>query len=420
MTSLLIPYQTHTMDATASTSTVESTLPHPPSVNQSNSASSTPSPAHHASLHQTNCLATSDSDTNCEMESVMKSTADENGLNQNATYTSQLDDTQCSGNSDDTVAVEVKAGKDAEDASSEVKGQNLDDTIMEVKGQCDSLMSEEESGVVSKQEGVANGGTAPMANGHLLMMEQHCCNGLNNTSDNRRVLANVLTQHPPSSVVIELKDLTHIENGRLLNSSTEKNHLTTTSALPHSPPLMNGERETSTVLANPSKSHSEPILAKRPQCNNIDNSDSGAKGDNSHETSILLAEAIVENKPHQTQAENSDNGETGSRLPLGVDGLPCSLDPLQKRVRELELKHRREVAELRVSLKEAQLQVAEAIRLRALEQEKGRLEKREGGGGEDDGVREGECGNGSGHSLHSDDMVSYVAIHVHVDWSCIV
>ena len=56
--------------------------------------------------------------------------------------------------------------------------------------------------------------------------------------------------------------------------------------------------------------------------------------------------------------------------------------------------------------------MAEAARLRALEREKGRLDdEREvggggGGGGEGDGVREGQCGDGSGHSLHSDDMVS--------------
>ena len=75
---------------------------------------------------------------------------------------------------------------------------------------------------------------------------------------------------------------------------------------------------------------------------------------------------------HHAEAENSsrndkldtsamtssvENEDTGNRLPLGVDGLPCSLDPVQKRVRELDLKHRREVADLRVSLKEAQLQV---------------------------------------------------------------
>lgn len=50
--------------------------------------------------------------------------------------------------------------------------------------------------------------------------------------------------------------------------------------------------------------------------------------------------------------------------------------------------------------------MAEAARLRALEQEQGKLEEGEGGG-EGDGVREGECGDGSRHSLHSDDMVSY-------------
>lgn len=48
--------------------------------------------------------------------------------------------------------------------------------------------------------------------------------------------------------------------------------------------------------------------------------------------------------------------------------------------------------------------------MRVLEQEKGRLddegEEGGGGGGDGDGVREGQCGDGSGHSLHSDDMVS--------------
>ena len=56
------------------------------------------------------------------------------------------------------------------------------------------------------------------------------------------------------------------------------------------------------------------------------------------------------------------------------------------------------------------MQVAEAARLRTLEQEQGTLADGQGeggGGGEGSGgVREGECGNSSGHSLHSDGMVS--------------
>ena len=370
MTSLLIPYQTPptATDTTASTSTVGSPLPRPPSaVGQSNSASSTPSPAHHASLHQTSCLATSDSD---EVDTVVKSTADKNEQNQNTT--SQTDNTQCLDDSDNTVIMEVKGQMDKVAAdTADVKDQNVNSAATETKGQHDTLVSDEEKGVVSSQEegGAANGTTAPngIANGHLLMMEQHRCNGLDNTGGgNRRVLANVLTQHHPSSVVIELKDLTHVENGRLL--SGEKNHLSTSALPPHSPPLVNGERETSTVLANPSKSHSEPILANRSQLNN---SSSGANRENSHKTSVLLVEAMAESPACHTEAESCshndelnsvmicsvENGDTGNRLPLGVDGLPCSLDPLQKRVRELELKHRREVAELRVSLKEAQLQV---------------------------------------------------------------
>ena len=54
--------------------------------------------------------------------------------------------------------------------------------------------------------------------------------------------------------------------------------------------------------------------------------------------------------------------------------------------------------------------MAEAARLRALEQEQGRLEEGGGGGGEGDGVREEEFGDGSRHSLHSDDMVSYASL----------
>lgn len=372
MTSLLIPYQTPptATDTTASTSTVGSPLPRPPSaIGQSNSASSTPSPAHHASLHQTSCLATSDSD---EVDTVVKSTVDKNEHNQNST--NRTDDTQCLDNSDNTVIMEAKGQIDmvADDDTAQVKGQNVTGVATEVKGQHNALASDEENGVVSSQEegGATNGTTVPngIANGHLLMVEQHHCNGLNNTSgSSRRVLANVLNQHPPSSVIIELKDLTHVENGRLL--SGEKNHLSSTSTLPsRSPPLVNGERETSTVLDNPSKNHSEPILANRTQPNS---SSSGANRDSSHKTSVLLIEAMAESPTHHREAESCshndklnpvmtcsiENGDTGGHLPLGVDGLPCSLDPLQKRVRELELKHKREVAELRTSLKEAQLQV---------------------------------------------------------------
>lgn len=271
----------------------------------------------------------------------------------------------------------------ADDDIAEVRGQDVNGTSTEVKGQCDTLVSDEGNGGSQEECGAATNGTAMpsgscIANGHLLMTEQHRCNGLNDTSgsgsSSRRVLANVLTQHPPSSVVIELKDLTHVENGRLLSSSTEKNHLSSTSTLnppSHSPlPLLvNGVRETSTVLANPSKSHLEPILANKSRIQ----PNSSSCGDSSHQTSILLVDAMAESPTyHHAEAENSsrkdkldtsvmissvENEDTGNRLPLGVDGLPCSLNPVQKRVRELDLKHRREVADLRVSLKEAQLQV---------------------------------------------------------------
>ena len=382
MTSLLIPYQQTpptTMDSTASTSTVGSPLPRPPSVGQLNSASSTPSPAHHASLHQTSCLATSDSD---EVDTAVKSIAGKNEHSQNTKNQTDDDDKQCLDDSDNTVIMEVKdqtcTGTDG-DNTAEVRGQNVIGAATEMKGQQDTLVSEEDNDgrVRSNQEGssgndtttcsttVPNGG---IANRHLLMVEQHHrCNGLNDTTTtgstaSRRVLANVLTQHPPSSVVIELKDLTHVENGRLLN--TEKNHLSSNSTLPpHPHPLVTGEIETSTILnPNPSKGLSEPILTNRTQP--------------SHKTSVLLVDAMTEDTASHTEAESNsrndklnasvmtsstENGETvggdGGHLPLGVDGLPCSLDPLQKRVRELELQHRREVAELRVSLKEAQLQV---------------------------------------------------------------
>ena len=53
--------------------------------------------------------------------------------------------------------------------------------------------------------------------------------------------------------------------------------------------------------------------------------------------------------------------------------------------------------------------MAEAARLRTLEREQGTLMDGQGGGrggGEGGDVREGECGDGSKHSLHSDGMVS--------------
>lgn len=308
----------------------------------------------------------------------MKSTADKNEHNQ--ITTNQMDGTRCLDDSDNTVITEVNdlACTGANDDTTEVKrGQSINITAAEVKGQPNTLVSDEENGEVNNSHkeggsGVADGSTTPngsLANGHLLMMEErHCCNGLNDASSstaNRRVLANVLTQHPPSSIVIELKNLSHVENGRLL--SMEKNHhLSSTS--PRSSPLVNGERETSTVPVNPRKVHSEPTLANGMQLNG--GGSTGGGGD-SHKTSVLLVDAMAENPTCHTEAESGshsdkldsvmassiENADTGSRLPLGVDGLPCSLDPLQKRVRELELQHRREVAELRVSLKEAQQQV---------------------------------------------------------------
>ena len=75
--------------------------------------------------------------------------------------------------------------------------------------------------------------------------------------------------------------------------------------------------------------------------------------------------------------------------------------PSKKRVQELELKHRREVEELKSSLKEAQFQVTEAVRLKQEERKKSHPEEN----------RLAEEGgrlwtDGSQPSLHSDDMVS--------------
>ena len=65
---------------------------------------------------------------------------------------------------------------------------------------------------------------------------------------------------------------------------------------------------------------------------------------------------------------------------------------------------------MRLSIIYTSIQVAEAARLRTLEQEQGTLMDGQGGGGGvgegGGGVREGEYGNSSGHSLHSDGMVS--------------
>ena len=417
MTSPLIPYQTPVSSAVGSPGPVV----HPPLTGQSNSASSTPSPTHHAALDQMGFLATtSDSDTNCELDSGTKSMVENDHAQLDVSRTS---DVACLDDSNATITMEDRGQQDDRPNSAvEVsKGPNPEDTPTEKVKVQDDLVSEEESGIEGSGEGgVVDTTTVPADNRHLLMME-YPVNGLNETSRNGRELANVLSKHHPSSVVIEMKDLSPLENGRLHNK--DKNHSSSISRIPHSSTSLvseGREQETSAPPNPTAKSHSEPILTKRTNGSSNYNGQS-----NSHKTRALLVEAMSESQPCDTEAEDValldkldpatacsiDNGSVSSRVALGVDGLPCSLDPLQKRVRDLELSHKREVEELRISLKEAQLQAAEVVRLRALEQEQGRLEEERGDG---DGLREGECGEVFGMSLPSDDMVSDNNVHAHV------
>ena len=369
MTSLLIPYQ-----SSDETSTVESPSPHL-SISEPNSLSSTPSPSHHASLKQTSYPTTDGNNTNLEVSADEPVTEkEENGQGHSR---HQLG-THSSGDNPGTVEVQWQ-----QDASLEKVEENDQDT---------TAHSPAES-----QDDATGEKLCDLLNGHLQTTEHQ------NRLNGDRELANMLTQHPPSSS-IEMKDLIRMEDETLYNSDGS------------SPPLhlVNGEIETSTI-PNP-RSNSEPLFPQRTQ----GSSSSGNNLNNSCPTSNLLIEAMTDTRPHpETETgcapitnpimtRSTENGKTGSHLALGVDGLPCSLDPLQKRVRELELKHKMEVEELRVSLKEAQLQVMEVARLQhKQQQEQQRLHLKEIGG--NDGVvgdRGRICSDGNGPSPHSDDMVS--------------
>ena len=322
--------------------------------------------------------------------------------------------------SDDLGTSEVK---DQHSEAIEVKGEDDGISVVNVDvdngntaiddSQRDSSFRVGDDASVAKesQESAAIGAACDMPNGHLLTMEHPT--GLMSSSCSERVLANALTKQQPPSV-IEMRDLTHLEEVRRNN---DKNLPLSTSIPPMDPsplPLpaaVNGENKTTPISSPSSRSNSEPVIQDRTR-NGLISVDNG----NSVRQSSTLYDGGTTNcsnrstpeKEKETQFDSAmtssiENSKAGNRLALGVDGLPCSLDPLQKRVRELELKHRREVDELRLTLKEVQIQAAEAVRLQKQQHQQEVRERLLLD--QESGVLEGEkmCSDGSRHSLHSDD-----------------
>ena len=402
-TPLLIPYKTSSSPST------ESTSPRP-SATESVSLSSTPSPSHHAPLTQMSCLVTDGHGTNVEVN-VM---TEEGGENQGKSQ---------------TIADDAHDVEDSSPDKTQVKGQEIpqvksesDVSTYEVKGQNDVMPSEMNASTVislnSQSEDASNTNEVTRSgvpNGHLVTAEHQ--NGLIlNGSCGEREFANVLTQQPSSLVsIIEMKDLTHVEGMRVHNNEDHPH----TVPPPLTPPVVNSESKmaTSTLTTSTFRSNSEPILSKRTATNHFDSGNTNGD-DHKCQSGILHIETTTTGKPvveketgftGKTDDANTvitssiENDKTADRFVLGVDGLPCSLDPLQKRVRELELRHRRKVEELKSSLKEAQFQVTEAVRLKQEERKRSHME-------ENSLTEEGGrlCTDGSEPSLHPDDTVSYM------------
>ena len=385
-TSLLIPYQ-------SPSPSTESMSPQP-IVSGENSLSTTPSPSHHTQLTQTSYLATDDNDLNVEdnLDDAMMESTNENQDVVPDLAGNDLTTTEVKGQLD--IPQPQKVIGQVSGTTYEVKGQE-DVTPGEVNGE--ALLSKESQGDLS------SGGESDMPNGHLLTMEQR--NGLLSSSASERELANVLTKQLPSTV-IEMRNLTHVEAVRRDN---EKGHPLPSPSLP----VVNGEALVTSITTT--RSNSEVVLSERTKNGLVSTiNDSNDLGQTSNKQVESTTNKLTEDRERETDfiSETSpqltrsiEGGKTGSRFALGVDGLPCSLDPLQKRVRELELKHRREVEDLRLSLKEAQIQVAEAVKLQKQQQQQRRLQlEQDGGVGEGDRLL---CSDGSRPSLHSDDnMVS--------------
>lgn len=341
--SLLIPYEAPPPPSTGST------LPRP-SPSESRSLSSSPSPSHHTPLTQTSCPVT---------------------IGNGESADSAVEDESEDKPADDTIKVKGQNGIITNDrVVGDPKVDSPDEGEEHLAGGC---------GLVDGCVGVAN----DTSNGHLLTAEQR--NGLISSSFDRE-LANVLTRQSPSSV-IEMKDLAHV-NGAM-------SHIDEQGHPPISPPLVDNS---SSTVAN-TRSRSEPNFSQeRTDIAQI-------------QSSIVHVETMANSPAHNDKETETKfygrshslrNDERGHTSALGVDGLPCSIDPVQRRVRELEMRHRRDVQELKSSLREARLQVATVTRLQELQKRKGM----ELGVGER-GVAEGErvCNDGSRPSLHSDDMV---------------
>lgn len=417
-TSLLIPYQTQSLCS-------ESLSPRQ-TVSGPTSLSSTPSPSHHATLTQTPCPISNGNDKNLEFECAH--TTIEKAVEKSGKQTAAAEDVTGSDglgtsevNSQHGKAIEIKGH---EDLPIEVKGEDDGITVVNVDvdngntaiddSQRDSSfrVGDDASVAEESQESGAIGAACDMPNGHLLTMEHPA--GLMSSSCSERELANALTKQQPPSV-IEMRDLTHLEEVRRNN---DKSLPLFTSIPPMDPsplPLpvaVNGENKTTPISSSSSsRSNSEPVIQDRTR-NGLISVDDG----NSVRQSSTLYDGGTTNcsnrstpeKEKETQFDSAmtssiENSKAGNRLALGVDGLPCSLDPLQKRVRELELKHRKEVDELRLTLKEVQIQAAEAVRLQKQQQQQEVRERLLLD--QESGVLEGEkmCSDGSRHSLHSDD-----------------
>lgn len=396
-TPLLIPYKTSSSPIT------ETTSPHP-STPKSVSLSSTPSPSHHAPLTQMTCLGGDSHGTNIEVDIVTK---------EEKSQTVVKDDTHDLEGSG-LAAAEVKGQESV--ALPQVKGQD-DVPVCEVNGQNGVIPSEmnASTSLNSQEKAPDEVARSEVSDGHLLTAEHY--NGLIlSGSCGEREFANMLTQQPSSLVsVIEMKDLTHTEDIRLRNDEGRPHTVPPPVALP----VVNGKSKASTsTLATTFtyRSNSEPILSDRTDTNRFDSGSNDGDDNKKCRNGILYVESVIASKPTvetetgftgKTEDVNTvttssiENDNTDNRFALGIDGLPCSLDPLQKRVRELELKHKREVEELRSSLKEAQFQVTEAVRLKQEERKRSHLE-------ENGLTKEGGrlCTDGSQPSLHSDDIVS--------------
>ena len=126
-----------------------------------------------------------------------------------------------------------------------------------------------------------------------------------------------------------------------------------------------------------------------------------------HAAAALLGNSETTLSSRSTEVVRVSRGKKGnSSLVLGVDGIPCQLESVHLRLRELNFKHQREVRELERTLREVRLQVAAAV----TKVEDGGVEVEWGGGEE---LSDGEMQSPNDKVCLLNHMHAHIHTHTH-------